>query len=496
MTLKNVRGGYNNGDIPVILFEEAKKQSAELWVLISSERYGDEIEAQLLNTMEPNYIYNLEHAFRPRGLFAMSSLETQKKIKRYTSMVRGEIPWKKPVLKSPEDMPMEAKKTIAQLEEYWEAYEKGVDMELPIDNYYIRHEQIDFFKATTYEELDTVNLDRVSLLQFLNQPSYLDCWKVKGGVENSAHLLYGELADSNVNLNTVVENITEFHRYLQKKNIPFLYVQLPNKLSTQDVELPDGVKDSLNSEATQLVSQLQSGGVAILDYREVMRSRNIQSFDAFYKTDNHWKTKTAFDAVPCICQELNRLYGIPFVEEQFDINNYHCTIYPQIFMGERGQIPGLLYSGLDDYELILPRYETDYSWICKNFNMYKRGSAEEALLFHPHLDWNFYDLHQYGVYAGGDYNHLQIINHKKKKTGKLLCIHDSFTKPMAMFLAPHFSELHFVDLRKTPQGKRGVDKQDLFQLLEEINFDVVLMMYYPNEILRNELTTDVNPNTE
>ncbi len=54
-------------------------------------------------------------------------------------------------------------------------------------------------------------------------------------------------------------------------------------------------------------------------------------------------------------------------------------------------------------------------------------------------------------------------------------------------MAPHFSSLHFIDIRE------NYNKKDLLQLIESVNPDLVLMMYWPSALATRSGGTDVNP---
>ncbi len=80
--------------IPVVSFETALLHHGDLKVLITSNKYGNEMEQQVLEKLSEDMVLNIQWYFEPENnrtsLFAQSPPELQARVKRYTGMLRGE----------------------------------------------------------------------------------------------------------------------------------------------------------------------------------------------------------------------------------------------------------------------------------------------------------------------------------------------------------------------------------------------------------------------
>lgn len=484
---KQNHGTYKN-NIPIISFEEALETYPDLYILISTRNYGDDIEKQVLQKLTKEKVINIAPYFREPSLFAQSSKETQQRIKLYTSSLRG-LNNEKFTLAKPCDIPESAKKFVEQYEKYMEAYENGQDMTLPVDDFFVKINNFeDVFFHGNLEEYQN-NTKEVRLLEFLNNKKYDDIYKV--GPNNEYFVSeYVQLSRNCIDILSAVENVSKFNNYLSDKNIQFLYVQLPSKIPPNYNDLPYGLMNIIDVKASDFVNGLIENHVPALDYRKVMIENNINYWESFYKTDIHWKTSAAFGAVKTILKELEKNMKFEYDKSKVDIKNYERLLYKDVLLGNYGKQVGILYGGLDDFELFLPKYETEYTWTCEEKGFVKHGTMEEALLNPIHSNWDFYNMYMYGIHSLIRRGLCKIKNHKMIQGKKIVCIHDSFAIPMSSFLAPHFSELHFIDIR-VPQSKHI--KKELFELIDEVKPDMVLMMYSSPEVARRIDVTDVNP---
>lgn len=360
-------------------------------------------------------------------------------------------------LKSPEDMPEHAKEIVNKIEQLKQLYLKGENFN--IDDQKLKLVQ-DLFSKKFYK----------NVMRFCGFGSHL--------VEQEITFLV-EIDEK------AIENVTELSKYLENKGTQFLFMQIPCKLSP-NIVLPDGILDRTNPASTKFVEGLKKNNVNTFDYRQYMLDNNIDFLDSFFVTDCHWKPKTAFDATKILCQEIEKLISIEIDTDKLDINNYDRIVYPNIFLGSCGKSSNIYFSGVEDFELIIPKYDTDYSWIDPVKGFTKRGEAKASLLYPLHLDWNYTVLNPYAVYSLPMSGYAIIKNHKATNTNKILFLCDSFSNTIASFLAPQFSELHFLDLRG--------EKKDLFGIIEEIKPDIVVMLYTTYTYNNIISMTDVNPN--
>lgn len=379
-------------------------------------------------------------------------LEFKEKNRRYINNLRGKNDDRYTLIK-PNQMPETAKKIIEQLREIEKKYlADNKDKEIVLNEIIYKNEFLGVHRIGNY----------------------------------LGHLLHQEVSEEfTTDIEKSIVDITKLSNYLEEKNIPFMYMQLPCKVSKEGENLPKGVKNTSNIKSTQLVEGLKNGNVNVLDYRDVLIKQDIDFLDRFYKTDTHWKITESLNATKELCREIEKKCDVEIDWSKLEKSSYESIIYKDIFLGSAGKITGIIYSGVDDFELLLPKYDTNYSWECTQKEFYKKGNAKDALLYHLQLDWNYEIVNPYGVYSLVNFGHTIIKNHDLKSDKKILCLNDSFSNPMAMFMASQFAEVHFLDLRG--------EKKDLKKIIKEVNPSMVIMLYTTFSYNLHPLMTDVNP---
>ena len=133
------------------------------------------------------------------------------------------------------------------------------------------------------------------------------------------------------------------------------------------------------------------------------------------------------------------------------------------------------WQGADDFELIVPDFETSMSEERPFENELREGSFEDTVLFKKFMEKDLYKKNTYAAYSGGDFR-LQIMRNELNPDGKkILLIRDSFACAVAPFLALQTSELHICDMRNF--GYFAGDKFYMDNYIREINPDYVLVLY-------------------
>lgn len=470
------QGTFKEG-IPIISFDTALALYPQLSILITSSLYGDSIQQQVKEKVSEENILNTSPFFHDNSTYKKEVLQ------QYRISISGNDAPPFP-LPPPEKKTDEVIDIITTLKKYEQAYLKGENLQLDPSSVWMESRIPNFW---TYSLSHKPINHEIDLITFLNKPSYHDVYHVDGF---RSHLYRSDSSLKLVNISQAVENVSSFSRFLSALSIPFLYVQLPEKFSPEAVTLPLAYENRANTASSEFVQGLDNKAVKTLDYRQCMITEKRDFSDSFFKSDPHWTSRTAFHATKRVCQDLEKLANHPFDWSKLDLMEYSSTIYKDILLGAFSQYSNLLYGGLDDFELILPKFDTDYTWELPLQGYIKRGPSAEALLYPAQLDSDFRHFNAYASYSLGSYPYTKITNHQQPHKGKILCIHDSFALPMATFLATQFSELYFYDLRESKS------KLDLFQLIREKKPDMVTMMYTTFTYPFTPIMTNVNPNSK
>lgn len=87
----------------------------------------------------------------------------------------------------------------------------------------------------------------------------------------------------------------------------------------------------------------------------------------------------------------------------------------------------------DDFELIVPKFESSLTEEQPLKNEIRKGSFENTVLYMKNMKKDYYKINTYATYSGGDFR-LQIMrNNLNKKGKKILLIRDSFACVVAPF---------------------------------------------------------------
>lgn len=245
-----------------------------------------------------------------------------------------------------------------------------------------------------------------------------------------------------------LESMYELKKELDKHGIPLLYVQAPFKLPPGEQQLPEHVKDRSNENADRFLKGLDAAGIEYLDLRESYWSKGLDQSQLFFSTDHHWTINGAFNAFQEIAETLNREYGFHIDGKYTDLGNYNQEVFKDYYIGSMGRRVGESYGGRDDFTLITPGFDTDYTLYQREYGLEKVfiGDFREAVLDNSFLaEGTPPETNRYAAYHG-DNAELQFVNHNQQN-GKILMIKDSFGLPVYSFLSTGVHELRALDVR-------------------------------------------------
>lgn len=270
-----------------------------------------------------------------------------------------------------------------------------------------------------------------------------------------------------------VEEIANLKGVLDELDTPLLYVQTPLKTIDGYTEMPDGITDYANANTDTFLENLKEVGVDTIDLRQNIKEQDLDLSDLFYTTDHHWKTQTAFWAVGEVTDYLKENTGINLDPEGFYTNsdNYESILYEQNFLGSQGRRVGKYYGGVDDYTLMLPNYDTDYTVTINksNSSSVAEGSFKEAIVKENLLNPTDIFTNRYAAYFGADFPEVIIQNHSSENDMKVLIFKDSFGLPFSAFLSTMVGETRMLDTRYY--------NGDIEEYVKEYQPDLVLYVY-------------------
>lgn len=282
-----------------------------------------------------------------------------------------------------------------------------------------------------------------------------------------------EFIANEVDVQPYVEKLSELKKIYDDIGAKTLYIQSPVKPIAGYVEMPQGIKDYSNENSDHLLAGLSAAGFDILDLRQSIFTDELELSELFYKTDHHWKTETAFWATGVVKDYLNEKYELGLDPEGIYTNSdsYEAKVYKKSFLGSQGRRVGKYYGGVDDFTLMLPKYETDYSvTINKNTNTsHIDGTFEEAIVKYSLLTPKDIFTNRYAAYFGADYPEVIVKNNKADNDLKVLIFKDSFGLPFSAFFSTMVDETRMIDTRYFTD--------DLEKYIRDYDPDLVLYMF-------------------
>ena len=262
-------------------------------------------------------------------------------------------------------------------------------------------------------------------------------------------------------------NIISFQKQLEEEKINFMYIQAPYKVR-EEKDLPIGVIDYANENANVLVDKLQNANIDTVDLRNYFKDMDIK--EEYFITDHHWKIQTGFKAANYISEILNKKYNFQIDYFFTDINNYKKIRQEKGYLGSVGKRVGKYYAELDDFEYIVPNFETEL--LVTKSEEKKEGNFEETIIVKELLDENDIRKNKYACYFGGDYPEIIIKNTKSLEDKKILVIQDSYGLTFSSFMSLRTKELRTIDLRHF--------KGSEIEYIKQYHPDIVIMMYNPS----------------
>ena len=153
-------------------------------------------------------------------------------------------------------------------------------------------------------------------------------------------------------------------------------------------------------------------------------------------------------------------------------------------LGTAGRRTGRYFTGLDDFTVITPGFETYLSLTTSNSSSVKRGSFPEVALNKNRIKKDYYNLNPYTAYNRGGDSIMQYRNEIAPIDKRILAIGDSFATVPFAFLPLIFTSCNQLDLRYCDED---FDFQEYFN---SYNPDIVINLANPTTLTGPNLAYD------
>lgn len=265
-----------------------------------------------------------------------------------------------------------------------------------------------------------------------------------------------------------INAVADFRNYLNDINIPLLFIQLPNKISRTGEEFSE-IMDHYNENADRLVSGIRANGGNVLDLRDNVEQQQLNHQTLFFNSDHHWLPQTALWAAGEISTVLNQNFGYQIDTTLFQPDKYTYTVYEDWFLGSMGKKVTLSQSKPDDLSVIHPNFPVELHLNIPTLGLDKTGDFDIIYDKTQLAERDYYHMNPYGAYLYSAHqthamHHLRN-NLMPQKGDKILLLGDSFSNPMAPFLALGVEAIDFVDLRSFDGSIRALIEQEGYHMV-------------------------------
>ena len=300
-------------------------------------------------------------------------------------------------------------------------------------------------------------------ITYIKQKDGIDVYKL-----NNGDLMY---TTPRVDVSSKVDALEDLNKFLEERDIKLIYVQLPYKIENSE-SMPLGAHCYASENANDLIQGLKEKGVPCLDLYEFFKDNSDSYQDLFFHTDHHWRPGTALRAANEICRCVHERWGFPYNEELLNKNNYNTEVYNSWFLGSMGKRAGIYYGGIDDFELLTPRNNTDFTFYAVSSKLKKKGKFEKALINRERIEpKDYFAKNTYTAYIGADYQINIVENNIVDNDTKVLLVRDSFSCALQPFLCMNYKNVTAIDLRYYEEMtlKENIDKNKYDLIIVAIN---------------------------
>lgn len=327
-----------------------------------------------------------------------------------------------------------------------------------------------------------VGIDTYGYLQRLLLKNEENDFEVIKDNTGSLHLTYFGTGPKDVSM--LADRMEFLEQNIKNKNTKLIYVNTPDKVIPGVTKFESGLPyNYANETADNFLADLKERNISSIDYRETILDNGINPYELFFKTDHHWRIETAFWAFTELANKLSTDYGMKVdnLDYYTDLANYNVLTYEDSYVGSLGRKTGTLYSGVDDFSLIYPKFETDYTFTATmgDQELNSKGIFEEALLNLSNIRYSEekYDAKadKYSTYLHGNQGIVHVKNNKVTDGPKILLVKDSYMVPVAAFLSTICSDVYMVDPRYY--------EENIVDYINSVDdLDYVLVSFIPQDL--------------
>lgn len=272
--------------------------------------------------------------------------------------------------------------------------------------------------------------------------------------------------------------------YVSANGTEVLFVVAPGKYSSNHTIFREGMPvNNPENLINELLFELNRLGIATLNLCESIPNSQVSYEEAFFKTDHHWTIPAAFYATQELVNTMKKEFGLDLDPDGYytDINSYQVETYFGGMFGSMGRRTGAVFSGVDDFTALWPKFEGDFEreTITDSDDIMKISGSFQKAFMNTNALMGQYDLYsdsQYALYLNVVRVYEKIVNNEKPDGTKIFMIRDSYFSPVIAFLMPMCGE---IDAIWSLEESNEIDIEDYVKNNE---FDYIIIEVYPYNI--------------
>ena len=238
-------------------------------------------------------------------------------------------------------------------------------------------------------------------------------------------------------------DIIGLNEFLKARDIPLIYIDVPYYDMTEKEAAASGYA-AQRRKLTELFDNIQAAGIDTIE-----PDKEITDITPYFKTDVHFRTEYEFRIAQSICDKLMHGYNIniPAYNKVFDINNYDLKNYP--FIGNTGRNSGRFFSGIDNFQIFHPTFETSMGLYIYDNGGARSGTYDEVCLNgyerRENINEYTYWVTNFLQFPRGHYE----ISNNSTEGPSILVIADSCMLRSMSYLSLATSNIKVLDIRMT-----------------------------------------------
>ena len=280
------------------------------------------------------------------------------------------------------------------------------------------------------------------------------------------------------------ESVISLGKATEAAGIPFLYVQVPQKVCKYEDQMPPGQVSYINDNLDAHLSLLQQAGISVFDLREALHKDGLSHDSMYFRTDHHWKMSSGLWAAGALAEELNARYDFGLSTEHLREEDYDKVTMKNWYLGSQGRQVTAGYIPPDDFTYYVPTFPTEFRVEHPDKHLVLTGDFYETMYDDEMLHkYDLYGQSTYEAILGGNRPFTKITNLQNPDGLKILLVHDSYSTSVMPFLAQSCGEIHMIDVRPWAGNYDG----DINACRDEIQPDIVIVMLCSPEFVDHSL---------